>query len=67
LGSGGIVPHILDHGIRWRLVVSFTPWPLYPQGKSLWYPLDRRLAVPQGQSGQTGEGKNSHTLPGIEP
>jgi hypothetical protein len=21
-------------------VVSFTPKPLYPQGKSLWYPLD---------------------------
>jgi hypothetical protein len=24
-------------------MVSFTPWPLYPQGKSPWYPLDRRL------------------------
>jgi hypothetical protein len=24
-------------------VVSFTLRPLYPQGKSLWYPLDRRL------------------------
>jgi hypothetical protein len=24
-------------------VVSFTPRPLYPQGKSLWYPLDRKL------------------------
>jgi len=23
---------ILDHGTRWRSVVSFTPWPLYPQG-----------------------------------
>jgi hypothetical protein len=31
--SWGIVPHILDLGTRWRLVVSFTPRPLYPQGK----------------------------------
>jgi hypothetical protein len=29
-------------GTRWRWVVSFTPWRLYPQGKSPWYPLDRR-------------------------
>jgi hypothetical protein len=26
-------------------VVSFTSLPLYPQGKSPWYPLDRRLAA----------------------
>jgi len=30
-----------------RWVVSFTPRPLYPQGKSPWYPLDRRLGDPQ--------------------
>jgi hypothetical protein len=24
-------------------MVSLTPRPLYPQGKSHWYPLDRRL------------------------
>jgi hypothetical protein len=24
-------------------VVSFTPRPLHPQGKTPWYPLDRRL------------------------
>jgi hypothetical protein len=28
-------------------VVSFTLRPLYPQGKSPWYPLDRRLGGPQ--------------------
>jgi hypothetical protein len=28
---------------RWRWAASFTPRPLYPQGKSLWYQLDRRL------------------------
>jgi hypothetical protein len=40
-GSGGIAPCILDLGTGWRLAVSFTPRPLYPQGKSPWYPLDR--------------------------
>jgi hypothetical protein len=28
-------------------VISFTPRPLYPQGKSTWYPLDRRLDGPR--------------------
>jgi hypothetical protein len=28
-----------DLGTGWRRVVSFTPLPLYPQGKSIWYPL----------------------------
>jgi len=36
-------------------------WPLYPR-----YPLDRRLDVPQSQSGCGGEEKNSQTLPGIK-
>jgi hypothetical protein len=45
LGSGDIAPPILDLGNRWRWVVSFTPRPLYPQGKSPWYLLDRRLGV----------------------
>jgi hypothetical protein len=30
-GSGGIAPHILNHGTRWRWVVSFTPRLLYPR------------------------------------
>jgi hypothetical protein len=42
-GSGVIAPRILDPGTRWRWVVSFTHRPLYPPGKSPWYPLDRRL------------------------
>jgi hypothetical protein len=41
--SGGIVPRILDLGTKWMWVVSFTPRPLYPQGKSPWHPSDRRL------------------------
>jgi hypothetical protein len=39
-------------------VVSFTPLPLYPQGKSPWYPLDRRLGGPQSRSGRGGLEKN---------
>jgi hypothetical protein len=40
-GSGGIAPRILVLGTRWKWVVSFMPRPLYHQGKSSWYPLDR--------------------------
>jgi len=38
-------------------MVSFTPWLLYPQGKSPWYPLDRRLGRPQSWSESGGEKK----------
>jgi hypothetical protein len=57
-GSGDIVPCILDLGTRWRWVVSFTPRPLYPEGKS---PLDRRVGGPQSRSGH-GEQKNSQPI-----
>jgi hypothetical protein len=46
-------------------VVSFTLWPLYPQGNR--YPLDRRLGGPQSRSGRGGEEKNSQHLLGHEP
>jgi hypothetical protein len=45
--GGGIATRILDLGTRWRWVVSFTHLPPYPQGKSLWYPLDGRLVAPR--------------------
>jgi hypothetical protein len=48
-------------------VVSFTPRPLYHQGKRPWYPLDRRLGGPQSRSGRGGEEKNSQPPQGIEP
>jgi hypothetical protein len=54
-------------GTRWRWLVSFTPRKLYSQGKSPWYPLDRRLGGLQRQSGRDGEEKNSRHLPGLEP
>jgi hypothetical protein len=42
---------ILDLCTRWRWVISFTPLPLYREGKSPRYPLDRRLGGPQSQYG----------------
>jgi hypothetical protein len=56
-------PNILRNGTRWRWVISFTPRPLYSQVKSRWYPLDRRLS----RYGRGDEGKNSQTLPALEP
>jgi hypothetical protein len=58
--------HILGLGTRWSWVVSFTPRPLYPQGESPWYPLDRRLAEPPSRSGRCGEEKNPQPLLGLE-
>jgi hypothetical protein len=43
------------------------PRPLYPQGKSPWYPLDTRVGGPHSQSGRGGAEKNSHFLPVLEP
>jgi hypothetical protein len=42
------------------------PWLLYPQEKSHWYPLDRRLGRPHSPSGCGGEEKNSQPLLGLE-
>jgi hypothetical protein len=56
-----------DLDTRWRWVVSFTPWPLYPQWKSPWYPVDRRLDGPQNRPGRGGEDKNYQLRPGLEP
>jgi len=48
-------------------VVSFTPRPPCPQGKSPWYPLDRRLGGPQSHSGRGGEEKNSSPCQELNP
>jgi hypothetical protein len=66
-GSECIAPRILDIGTVQRRVVSFTPQPLCPHGKSPSYPLDRRLGGPQNRSARGGEEKNSQPLPGLEP
>jgi hypothetical protein len=54
---GCIDPHFLDLGTSWRWMVSFTPLPLYPRGKSPRYPLDRRLGGPQSRCWWRGEEK----------
>jgi len=43
LGGGVIAPRIFNLGARWMWVGSFTPWSLYPRGKSPQYPLDSKL------------------------
>jgi hypothetical protein len=65
--GGGIAPRIIDLGTRWRWVVTFTPQPLYPQGNSHWYKLDRRLGGTQSRYGRGGGERNSQPLPGLEP
>jgi hypothetical protein len=57
----------LNSALERRCVVSSTPRPLYAQGKSPWYPMDRRLGGPQCRSGHGGEEKNSHSLSWLEP
>jgi hypothetical protein len=57
----------VDLGTRWKWVVSFTARPLYLQGKSPQYPLDRSLDGPQSRSGRGGEKKNSQPPQRIEP
>jgi hypothetical protein len=66
MGGGRIASRILNLCTRWRWVVSFTPRPLYLQGKGPWCPLDRRLGGPQSRSERGGEEKNSQPLPGLE-
>jgi hypothetical protein len=57
MGEWRYIFTFLDLGTRWRLVVSFTPRPLYPRGKIPRYPLDRRLGGPQNRSGRRREEK----------
>jgi hypothetical protein len=64
-GSGNIAPRILELGIKWRWVVSFTTQPFYTPEKSRLYPSDRRLGGPQNRSGRGGKEKNSQTLSGL--
>jgi hypothetical protein len=40
---------------KWRWVVSFRPWPLYPWGESSHYPLCRRLGGSQSPPGCGGK------------
>jgi hypothetical protein len=54
---GGVKVYLhsfFDLGTRLRWVVSFTPRPLYPQGKSPRYPWEMRLGGRQSRSGRGG-------------
>jgi hypothetical protein len=65
LRNGGIAPHILNLGTRWRWVVSFMLSSLYLRGKSRRLLLKRRLGGPQRPSGRGREsnpGRTAHNL-----
>jgi hypothetical protein len=53
-GSRGTAPLTLSCSTRWRWVVSFMPWPLYP-GKETQYSLNWWAPL---QSWHSGEGNN---------
>jgi hypothetical protein len=55
IDSRCIDPRFLYRVTSWRWVVSFTPQPLYPRGKSPCYPLYGRLDGPQSWSWRHGE------------
>jgi hypothetical protein len=59
-------PPFLTSSLVGGEVVSFTPRPLYPRGKSPRYPQDR-LGGPQNRAGHCGIEKNILPPPGIVP
>jgi hypothetical protein len=66
---GGTTPIILNLGTGLQWVVNIMLKALNECGKrsSVHKPLNRRLDVPQGQSGCFGEQVNLLSLPGFEP
>jgi len=65
-GSGGIGLTIPNLASKWRLVVSITPWQLYPR-KELLYALKRGLGGTQSRSERFRAEKNLLRLSGMEP
>jgi hypothetical protein len=63
MGEWRYISTVLNLGTVQRLMVIFTPLPLYPGGKSPSY----SLGGPQSRAGYYGEEKNMLPLPGIEP
>jgi hypothetical protein len=53
-----IAPRVLNHGTRWKCVVSFTSRRFYPR-----FSLYRKLGGPQNQSGGGGDGKSPFFAP----
>jgi len=58
-GGRGVALHILNISMKWRLLVSFIPQPLFSLGKSQLYPLNWRLGGLQSWHGCFGEEKVS--------
>jgi hypothetical protein len=57
-GNGGRCLPILNLGVDGGWMVSFTPWPLYAQGKSRRFTLGIGLREPQILFGYSGGDKN---------
>jgi len=58
-GSGWIWGYGQTHlNTRWKWVVRFTSWSLYPLGKKPWYLLNGRLGGPHTGSGCNSEDTN---------
>jgi hypothetical protein len=55
-GSRVTDPLILNLDIRWKWVISFTPWPHYPLGSNSRYPLNRRVDGLKWHYGRFGDG-----------
>jgi hypothetical protein len=58
-----MAPRILNLGTRWGKLSVLRPGRFTPRGKSLQYPLDKRLDGPQSRSGGSGEEKISLSRP----
>jgi len=52
--------HILNLGTKWKWVIRFVPWLLYPWWRSPQYHLNRGLGGPQSQSGNDGKETNPY-------
>jgi hypothetical protein len=66
MGCGGIASAVLTSTLDGGGWSASRPWPLYPQGKVIRYPLDRRLDWAHNWFERCGEEKNFLLLPGIE-
>jgi hypothetical protein len=66
LGSTDMAPRILWPRHYMEVSGQLHGPAALPQGKSPWYPLDRKLGSPQNRSGRGGEEKNFQPPPGIE-
>jgi hypothetical protein len=65
-GSGCIDPHFLDLDTNWKLVVNFTPRPLYPRGKSSPVPIGYVVGWTSEPIWTILEKRKFLTLPGLE-